>query len=116
VDWLAGAALLNEESSMAKASRRPSSPAHSTAGKSPEALLDDLLPLIEPAEVEMHRDAAVLEVDGPARLLEMAADPAIRTLLLCRLGPRAALVDCGRAEDLAEILRRRGHTPKIVRP
>jgi hypothetical protein len=58
----------------------------------------------------------VLEVGDPAQLLELAADPMLRPYLLCRLAPQCALVDPGRATELAETLRRRGHTPKVLRP
>jgi hypothetical protein len=91
-------------------------PAPSQAEKAASALLDELLPLAEPAGHEVHSNAALLEVSDPAQLLELAADPALRPILLCRLAPRVALVDPGRAEDLAEVLRRRGHTPKILKP
>ncbi|MBV8318612.1 MAG: hypothetical protein JOZ53_27045, partial [Planctomycetaceae bacterium] len=64
---------------------------------------------------EVHDHAAVLEVGDPAQLLELASDTALRPFLLCRLAPNAALVDPGRADDLAEMLRRRGHTPKILK-
>src|SRR3954449_7845588 len=76
-------------------------------------LLDKLLPIAEPSEVEVHHNAAVLEVGDPAQLLELAADTALRPFLLCRLAERVALIDPGRSPDLAEALRRRGHTPKI---
>jgi hypothetical protein len=80
------------------------------------ALLDELIPLAEPAGHEVHQSAAVLEVGDPAQLLELAADPALRSYLLCRLAPQCVLVDPGRAVDLADALRRRGHTPKILKP
>ena len=83
--------------------------------KSPGALLDELLPLAEPSANEIHEHAAVLEVGDPAQLLELAADVALRPFLLCRLAPSVVLVDPGRAHELAEALRRRGHTPKIVK-
>lgn len=79
-------------------------------------LLDELLPLAEPAANEVHHDAAVLEVSDPAQLLELAVDTALRSFLICRLAPNLALVDPGRAHDLADALRRRGHTPKILKP
>jgi hypothetical protein len=84
--------------------------------KSAAEMLDELLPLAEPAAAEMHTNAAVLEVDDPSRLLELAADSAVRALLLCRLAPTVALVDAGAAGPLLDILRRRGHTPKVVKP
>jgi len=77
--------------------------------------LDELLPLAEPTAPEVHFGAAVLEVSDPAQLLELAGDAAVRPYLLCRLAPQVALVDPGRADDLAEVLRRRGHTPKILK-
>jgi hypothetical protein len=78
-------------------------------------VLDELLPMAEPSALEVHVHAAVLEVGDPAQLLELAADTALRPFLLCRLAPDVALVDPGRAEELAEVLRRRGYTPKILK-
>ena len=90
---------------------------HPGGGKtSADERLDELLPLAEPSETEMHVDAAVLEVGDPAQLLELAADQGLRPYLLCRLAPNVALVDPGRADDLAEMLLRRGHTPKVLKP
>lgn len=94
---------------------RAPEPAPAQAENAAAALLEDLLPLAEPAEHEMHINAALLEVSAEAQLLELAADPALRPYLLCRLAPRVALVDPGRAVDLAEALRRRGHTPKVLK-
>jgi hypothetical protein len=79
-------------------------------------LLDQVLPLAEPSLSEVHSHAAVLEVNDPSQLLELAADPLLQPFLLCRLAPTVALVDPGRAEELTEALRRRGHTPKVVKP
>jgi hypothetical protein len=83
--------------------------------KSVANMLDELLPLAEPGALEIHLNAAVLELGEPAQLLELAADPAIGPLLLCRLAPNVALVDPGRARELADVLRRRGYTPKILK-
>ena len=82
--------------------------------RTPADRLDELLPLAVPSALEVHAGAAVLEVGDPAQLLELASDAAVRPLLLCRLAPNVALVDPGRAKELAEVLRRRGHTPKIL--
>jgi hypothetical protein len=76
-------------------------------------LLDTFLPLAEPAGVEFHQNAAVLEVSDPAQLVELAADPALRPFLLCRLAPNIALIDPGQAGPLVDALRSRGHTPKF---
>lgn len=101
---------------MARRKASSSSASPSPVGKTSAAdLLADLLPLAEPTENEMHVDAAVLEVGDPAQLLELAADTALRPFLLCRLSKTVALVDPGRADDLAEMLRRRGHTPKVLK-
>lgn len=88
-----------------------------TKARQPSAadLLDELLPLAEPTAPEVHIGAAVLEVSDPAQLLELAGDPAVRPYLLCRLASQVALVDPGSADDLAEVLRRRGHTPKVLK-
>ena len=81
---------------------RPAKKAPSKGAKTASALLDEMLPLAEPSEAEVHPEAAVLEVGDPAQLLELAADTALRPFLLCRLAPKVALVDPGRAADLAE--------------
>jgi hypothetical protein len=88
----------------------------SAAARSAAALLDEVLPLAEPAAVEVHHHAAVLEVSDPAQLVELAADSTLRPFLLCRLAANVALVDPGRAGQLAEALRNRGHTPKVLSP
>jgi hypothetical protein len=88
----------------------PEGPKQSASG-----LLDELLPLASPSATEIHLHAAALAVGDPAQLLELAADTAVRPFLLCRLAPNVALVDPGRADELAEMLRRHGHTPKILK-
>jgi hypothetical protein len=85
-----------------------------SATKSAEQKLEELLPLAQPEQTELHLNAAVLEVSELAQLLELAADSALRPFLLCRLAPTVALVDPGQANALIEALRRRGHTPKVV--
>jgi hypothetical protein len=77
------------------------------------ALLEEAIPLAEPDRVEVHRGAAILEVSSPAQLVELGMDRALCGILLCRLSPMVALVDPGRSEELVEVLRRRGHTPKV---
>jgi hypothetical protein len=73
---------------MARKKASPPSASRPEGGK-PSAceLLDELLPFAEPSENETHVGAA----------------------------PTVALIDPGRADDLAEMLRRRGHTPRILK-
>jgi hypothetical protein len=97
-----------------KATQSPASPLNAKKASASE-VLDDLLPMAEPSAPEVHVDAAVLQVGDPAQLLELAADTALRPFLLCRLAPDVALVDPGSADELAEVLRRRGYTPKILK-
>lgn len=78
------------------------------------AQLDEAIPLADPALLEVHRGAAILEVSSPAQLVELGMDRAFTGLLLCRLSPTVALVDPGRKDELIDTLRRRGHTPKVV--
>jgi hypothetical protein len=85
------------------------------AKTSASELLDELLPLVEPTAGEVHDRAAVLEVSDPAQLLELVADTSLRPFLLCRLDATVALVDPGCGDELAEMLRRRGYTPKLVK-
>ena len=92
-----------------KATQPKESPAANVAAER----LDEFLPLFEPTETEAHLNAAVLEVGDPLQLLELASDTALRPFLLCRLSDRVALVDPGRAGELAEALKKRGHTPKL---
>jgi hypothetical protein len=77
------------------------------------ARLDEALPMAEPEQLEVHRGSAVLEVSSPAQLLELGLDRAFVGIVLCRLSPTVALIDPGRSDELIEILRRRGHTPKV---
>ena len=77
------------------------------------ARLDEAIPLAEPDRVEVHRNATILELSSPAQMVELGMDRALCGILLCRLSPTVALVDPGRSEELVEILRRRGHTPKV---
>ena len=97
-----------------KAPHSLASPLNERKGSASE-VLDELLPMAEPSTLEVHVRAAVLEVGDPAQLLELAADTALRPFLLCRLAPDVALVDPGRAEELADVLLRRGYTPKILK-
>jgi hypothetical protein len=97
-----------------KASHSAASTPKKRETSAPE-LLDELLPLVEPTVNEVHYRAAVLEVSDPAQLLELAVDPGLRPFLLCRLAPTVVLVDPGCANELVEMLRRRGHTPKVLR-
>lgn len=90
-------------------------------GKSPKtkplsaaARLDEALPLANPALLELHRGATILEVSSPSQLVELGMDRAFGSLLICRLSPTVALVDPGRSEEFVELLRRRGHLPKVV--
>jgi hypothetical protein len=77
-------------------------------------ILDSLLPVLQPEGPELHLNAAIVEVAGPAQLAELAADPRIRRYLLARLSDTVALVDPGQARDLETALLDAGHTPKVL--
>jgi hypothetical protein len=77
-------------------------------------ILDSLLPLLQPDGPELHLNAAILEVAGPAHLAELAADPQIRRYMLARLSDTVALVDPGHARDMERALLDAGHTPKVL--
>lgn len=77
--------------------------------------LDRLLPLLESASPELHRNAAVLEVADSALLAELAANPKIGRYLPARLSDVAALIEPGCAEELAKALLQAGYTPKRVK-
>lgn len=94
-----------------KRKRTSAAPVRRTAAD----LLDELLPFAEPECLEIHAHAAILEVSDPSQLVELVADTALRPFLLCRLAPNVVLVDPDSAETLADLLRRRGHTPKVLR-
>jgi hypothetical protein len=79
------------------------------------AILDERLPLLQPAQAELHEHVAVLEVRDSAQLAELASDPRIRRYLLARLSDTVALIDPGYEEALARALRAGGHTPKMVK-
>jgi hypothetical protein len=78
-------------------------------------VLDELLPLLQPQQAELHENAAVLEVQDAAQLAELASNPKIRRYLLARLSDTVALVDPGHADALARVLLTEGHTPKMVK-
>jgi hypothetical protein len=78
-------------------------------------LLDDLLPRLAPRRLELHREAAVVEVADPAQLVELASNPKLRRYLVARLSDTVALVDPGQAEALARALLAEGHTPRRVK-
>ncbi|CAN5232147.1 hypothetical protein BH10PLA2_BH10PLA2_16690 [soil metagenome] len=92
------------------AKRTPAKPTPLSAA----ARLDELVPLVQPEQLEVHQHAAILEVSSPAQLLELAMDRAFAGLLLCRLSPTVALIDPGTNHEVIELLRRRGHTPKVT--
>jgi hypothetical protein len=77
-------------------------------------ILDSLLPLLQPVGPELHLNAAIVEVAGPAQLAELAADPRIRRYLLARISDTVALVDPGHAADIEAALLAAGHTPKVL--
>jgi hypothetical protein len=92
------------------AKRSPAKPKPISAA----AQLDEAMPLADPALLEVHDGATILEVSSPAQLVELGMDRAFTGLLLCRLSPTVALVDPGRKDEFVELLRRRGHTPKVI--
>lgn len=94
----------------------PSPSPQDSRNRSAVELLDEILPFAEPASAEIHLHAAMLEVGDPSQLVELAFDPAFRPFLLCRLAENVVLVDPGRAEELAAALRKRGQTPRILKP
>jgi hypothetical protein len=95
---------------MPVAKRAPAKPKPLSAA----ARLDELVPLVQPEQLEFHQNAAILEVSSSAQLLELAMDRAFAGLLLCRLSPTVALIDPGRKDEVIAVLRRRGHTPKVT--
>lgn len=78
-------------------------------------VLDDLLPLLEPRQRELHANVVVIEVANVAQLVELAANPKIRRYLLARLSDTVALIDPGHEHALVKALRAEGHTPKTVK-
>lgn len=89
-------------------------------GRSPKPVpalinpLDELLPRISTDRAEVHPDVTLLEVDHPAQLLELAADPKIRRYLLGRLSDTVALVEAGQHDAIGKALLAGGRTPKSV--
>jgi len=62
----------------------------------------------------LHKNLPILEVDDPALLDLLAADPKVAECLLERLGERAALIDPERFEALSARLKKLDYLPKIV--
>ncbi len=77
--------------------------------------LDPFLPLIEPGGPAVLMNAALLEVQDLAQLLELGRDPKIGRYLLARLSDTVALVDPGSEEKLIQALRAAGHTPRTAK-
>ena len=83
--------------------------------KIPKHPLDLFLPLLDPEGPAVLTDAALLEVQDPAQLLELSRDPHIGRYLLARLSDTVALVDPGAEESFLKALRAAGHTPRTVK-
>lgn len=49
-----------------------------------KTILDDLLPLLQPAQAELYEDVALVEVADVTQLVELAANPKIRRFLIAR--------------------------------
>jgi len=77
--------------------------------------LDVVLPLLDPDAPAVLLDAAVVEVQDVAQLLELSRDPRIGRYLLARLSDTVALIDPGAAEELIQALRAAGHTPRTMK-
>ena len=77
--------------------------------------LDPFLPLLDPERPAVLTNAALLEVEDLAQLLELSRDPRIGRHLLARLSDTVALVDPGAEEKLIEAMRAAGHTPRTVK-
>ena len=77
--------------------------------------LDPILPLLEPDQPAVLTNAAILEVQGLAQLLELSRDPKIGRHLLARLSDTVALIDPGAEEELIKALRAAGQTPRTAK-
>lgn len=77
--------------------------------------LDPFLPLLEPGGPAVIPDAAVLEVQDRAQLLELCPDPRVGRHLLAWLSDTVALVDPAAEERLLKALRAAGHTPRTAK-
>ena len=76
--------------------------------------LDPFLPLVDPEGPAVVTNAALLESQDVAQLLELSRDPRIGRYLLARLSDTVALIDPGAEELLIKALRAAGHTPRTV--
>jgi len=77
--------------------------------------LDPFLPLLDPEGPAVLTNAALLETQDLAQLLELGRDPRVGRYLLARLSDTVALVDPGAEELLIKALRAAGHTPRTVK-
>ena len=88
-------------------------------GKTPqierEQLYDPFLPLLDPEGPAVVTNAALLETQDLAQLLELSRDPRVGRYLLARLSDTVALVDPGAEALLIKALRAAGHTPRTVK-
>lgn len=83
-----------------------------TKNKNP---LDAVLPLLEPDRPAVLANAAILEAQDMAQLLELGRDPKVGRYLLARLSDTVALVDPGAEQELVKALRAAGHTPRTAK-
>ena len=60
------------------------------------------------------RIAAKLSLADEETLRELLVDREFRHLVLCRLGPRVVAVAPDDSDRALELLRRAGHTPKVI--
>lgn len=73
---------------------------------------------LEPApptgRVLAHQDLTVLEVADAADLHSLLVDPRVKPLILAVLSSTQALVLPQNSKTLLEVLRKAGHTPKVL--
>ncbi len=84
------------------------------SARTPNAMLDERLPLLQVRQAERHLNASLVEVSDPLQLVELASNPKVRRYLLGRLSDTVALVDPGHTDALAKALLAEGHTPKMI--
>lgn len=61
-----------------------------------------------------HVHVTLVEVADPLLLVQLKADPRVANLITAELSDRVVVVRPGFAEALLKVLRKAGHTPKVI--
>ncbi|MFN0122029.1 MAG: hypothetical protein ACKV2V_16155 [Blastocatellia bacterium] len=82
--------------------------------KTPRPAAPSMAPPVALAGSLLHTRLTLVETDTPELLAELRADRRIGPLLVGQLSECLALVAPGKAKELAKLMLKAGHTPKMI--